>query len=39
MRDETVARSYAETLFSLAQRHEGLEAFGDGIESVSSLFL
>ena len=37
MRDETVARSYAETLFSLAQRHEGLEAFGDGIESVSSL--
>lgn len=37
MRDETVARSYAETLFALAQRHEGLEAFGDGIEAVARL--
>ena len=37
MRDETVARSYAETLFELAQRHEGVEAFGTGIEMVARL--
>ena len=37
MRDETVARSYAETLFELAQRHEGVEAFGAGIEMVARL--
>lgn len=37
MRDETVARSYAETLFALAQRHDGLEAFGDGIDTVARL--
>lgn len=37
MRDETVARSYAETLFALAQRHEGLDAFGRGMDVVSSL--
>lgn len=37
MRDETVARSYAETLFALAQRHEGLDAFGEGIETVARL--
>lgn len=35
MRDETVARSYAETLFALAQRHDGLESFGEGIETVA----
>ncbi len=35
MRDETVARSYAETLFALAQRHDGLETFGAGIEVVA----
>ena len=27
MRDETVARSYATTLFELAQRHEGLDVY------------
>lgn len=37
MRDETVARSYAETLFELAQRHEGVEAFGTGLETVARL--
>lgn len=37
MRDETVARSYAETLFELAHRHEGVEAFGAGIEMVARL--
>jgi len=37
VRDETVARSYAETLFELAQRHEGVEAFGGGIETVARL--
>ena len=37
MRDETVARSYAETLFALAERNEGLEAFGSGISIVASL--
>lgn len=37
MRDETVARSYAEALFDLALRHEGLEAYGDGIAAVAAL--
>lgn len=37
MRDETVARSYAEALFEVAQRHEGLEVFGQGIDAVASL--
>ncbi|MBT8335656.1 MAG: ATP synthase F1 subunit delta [Gemmatimonadetes bacterium] len=37
MRDETVARNYAEALFDLAERHEGLEAFGDGIRMVAAL--
>jgi len=37
VRDETVARSYAETLFALAERHEGLEAYGDAIEMVVKL--
>ncbi len=37
MRDETVARSYAETLLEVADRHEGPEAFGDGIEMVARL--
>ena len=37
MRDETVARSYAETLFALAQSHEGLEAFGAGMDIVAGL--
>lgn len=37
MRDETVARSYAETLLELAERHEGMEVFGAGIETVAAL--
>lgn len=37
MRDETVARSYAETLLELAERHEGMEVFGQGIEMVAAL--
>ncbi len=37
MRDETVARNYAETLFALAERHEGVEAYGTGIETVAVL--
>ena len=37
MRDETVARNYADTLFELAQRHEGLEAFATGIQTVARL--
>jgi F-type H+-transporting ATPase subunit delta len=37
MRDETVARSYADTLFDLAGRHEGLEVFAAGIETVARL--
>ena len=37
MRDETVARSYAEALFELAQRHEGLEVYGNGIATVAAL--
>ncbi len=37
MRDETVARNYAETLVEVAERHEGLEVFGDGLEVVTRL--
>lgn len=37
MRDETVSRSYAETLFALAGRHEGLDVYGSGIETVARL--
>ena len=37
MRDETVAREYAETLFVLAERHEGLEVFGRGVDLVAGL--
>ena len=37
MRDETIALRYAETLFELAKRHEGVEAYGEGIELVSRL--
>ena len=35
MRDETVAKNYAETLLEVADRNEGLEIFGDGIEMVA----
>ncbi len=31
MREETVARNYAETLFALAERHEGVEAYRDAL--------
>lgn len=37
MREDTVAANYAETLFALAGRHEGVEAFGAGVESVAAL--
>lgn len=37
MRDETVARSYATTLFELARRNEALDAYGDAIETVARL--
>lgn len=37
MRDETVARSYAETLFALAEGHEGLEVYGAAIDTVANL--
>lgn len=37
MRDDTVARSYAETLFELARRNDGIEGYGEGIETVARL--
>jgi len=37
VRDETVARNYAETLFALAERHEGLAAFGRGVDVVAAV--
>ena len=37
MTNETIARNYASTLFDLAQRHEGLEAFADGMDVVVEL--
>lgn len=37
MRDETVARNYAETLFALAEKDAGVEAFGEGIRAVADL--
>ena len=36
MRDETVAKNYAETLFELARRHDGVEAYGAAIATVAS---
>jgi len=35
--NETVARNYAATLFDLAQRHEGLEAFAGGVDTLVGL--
>ena len=35
MRDETVAKSYAETLFELARRHDGVESYGVAIATVA----
>ncbi len=37
MTDETIARNYAGTLFDLAQRHEGLMAFAEGMDFVVGL--
>lgn len=37
MRDETVARNYAETLFALAGRNDALEAYGEAIDTVARL--
>lgn len=37
MTNETVARNYAATLFDLAQRHEGLEAFAGGVDTLVGL--
>ncbi len=37
MTNETVARNYAATLFELARRHEGLEAYADGVVLVVGL--
>lgn len=37
MRDETVARNYAETLFELARRNDAVEAYGEGVETVARL--
>ena len=37
MRDATVARNYARTLFELATRHEGVEKYQEGIDTVSHL--
>lgn len=37
MRDETVARAYAEALFDLAEGHEALDAYGEGIQTVARL--
>lgn len=34
MREETVARNYADTLFALAERHEGVEAYQDALASL-----
>lgn len=37
MTNETIARSYAGTLFDLARRHEGLDAFAEGMDIVVGL--
>ncbi len=37
MRDTTIARNYAETLFELARRHDAVEPYGEGIETVARL--
>ena len=37
MREQTVARNYAETLFQLARRNEGPERYQEGIETVARL--
>ena len=37
MRDETVARGYAETLFELARRNDALVEYGEAVETVARL--
>lgn len=37
MTNETIARNYAATLFDLAQRHDGLEAFARGVDMLVGL--
>ncbi|MGI9625828.1 MAG: ATP synthase F1 subunit delta [Longimicrobiales bacterium] len=37
MREETVAKNYAETLFELAKKHGQVDAFAEGIEAVARL--
>jgi len=39
VRDETVARNYAETLMSLAERHEGVEDYGGWMEALATLLV
>ena len=34
MTNETIARNYAATLFALAQKHDGQEAFAGGLDTV-----
>ena len=34
MREETVARNYADTLFALAERHEGVEAYQEALAAL-----
>jgi F-type H+-transporting ATPase subunit delta len=35
--NETIARNYASALFDLAQKHEGLEVFAEGVDIVVGL--
>jgi F-type H+-transporting ATPase subunit delta len=37
VRDETVSKSYAETLFELADRSDALEQYGEALETVARL--
>jgi len=37
VRDETVARNYAETLFELASRNESIQEYGDALRMVAGL--
>ncbi len=37
MRDQTVSRNYAETLFELARRNDAMVEYGDGLDTVARL--
>jgi F-type H+-transporting ATPase subunit delta len=37
VRDETVAKNYAETLFELARRNDGVESYGQAIATVAGV--